>query len=270
LAAPLAKSWQLLPHDRFAVERLADALRCSFIVAQLLLNRGLSTPDQARRFLDAPLNGLHQPDLLPGVTQAVECITAAIQAGKKICVYGDYDVDGVSGSAILLQVLKLLRAQVDLYLPLRLTEGYGLNCEALREIARNGAAMVITVDCGIASIDEAEEARKLGLELIVTDHHEFKDTLPNAAVLVHPRLPGTSYPFGKLSGSAVAFKLAWALAQRDSGGPKVTQRFRDFLLDSVALASLGIVADVVPLHDENRILVRHGLARMMKSPLPGL
>jgi single-stranded-DNA-specific exonuclease len=270
LAAPIVKSWELLPHDQVAVETLAAALNCSPIVAQLLLNRGLATPDAARRFLDAPLNGLHQPDLLPGVIQAVDRIMAAIAAGRKICVYGDYDVDGVSGTAILLQVLRLLRAQVDLYLPHRLTEGYGLNCEALREIARNGAAMVVTVDCGIASIDEAEEARNLGLELIVTDHHEFKDRLPNAAVLVHPRLPGTHYPFGKLSGSAVAFKLAWALALRESGGPKVTPRFRDFLLDSVALASLGIVADVVPLHDENRILVRHGLERMRKAPQPGM
>ncbi len=264
-----AKSWQLLPHDPGAVGQLAQALGCSGIVAQLLLNRGLTTPTAARRFLDAPLKGLHQPDLLPGIPQAVDLIFQAIKAGKKICVYGDYDVDGVSGAAILLQVLKLLHAQVELYLPHRLNEGYGLNCAALREIARNGAAVVVTVDCGIASVEEADEARKLGLELIVTDHHEFKEVLP-AAVLVHPRLPGTSYPFGKLSGSAVAFKLAWALAQRDSGGDRVTPRFRDFLLDAVALASLGIVADVVPLHDENRILVRHGLARLRQAPGPGL
>src|SRR5262249_32924209 len=129
---------------------------------------------------------------------------------------------------------------------------------------------VITVDCGIASLDEAEEAKRLGLELIVTDHHEFKHTLPDASVLVHPRLPGTSYPFGRLSGSAVAFKLAWALAQRACGGPKVTPRFRDYLLDSVALAALGVVADVVPLHDENRILVRHGLRRLRQTTSPGL
>lgn len=164
----------------------------------------------------------------------------------------------------------MLNAQVELYLPHRLEEGYGLNSEALRLIAHNGAELVITVDCGIASIKEAEEARRLGLELIVTDHHEFKDRLPDASVLVHPRLPGTSYPFGKLSGSAVAFKLAWALAQRDCGGTKVTPRFREFLMDSVALASLGVVADVVPLHDENRILVRHGLNRLRQAPSPGL
>jgi single-stranded-DNA-specific exonuclease len=270
LAPVLAKSWHLIPHDSAAIEGLARALDCSAVVAQLLLNRGLTTPDGARGFLDASLNGLHQPDLLPGIPQAVDRIMAAVAAGKKVCLYGDYDVDGLSGTAILLRALQLLRAQVEVYVPHRLTEGYGLNCEALRDIARNGAALVITIDCGIASIEEAALARKLGLELIVTDHHEFKQSLPDAHVLVHPRLPGAAYPFGKLSGSAVAFKLAWALAQRESGGVKVTERFREFLLDAVALASLGIVADVVTLHGENRILVRHGLQRLRKAPLPGL
>src|SRR5262249_46029895 len=149
------------------------------------------------------------------------------RAGRRLCVYGDYDVDGVTGSAILLTGLRLMGAQVDLYVPHRLEEGYGLNREALRQIAETGASLVITVDCGIASLREADEAKRLGLELIVTDHHEYKETLPDAAVLVHPRLPGTDYPFGQLSGSAVAFKLAWALAQRACGGPRVTPRFRE-------------------------------------------
>jgi single-stranded-DNA-specific exonuclease len=270
LSTAAAKTWRLLPHDRSAVERLAGALRLSPIVAQLLLNRGVTTAPEARRFLDAPLSGLHAPELLPGVTAAAERIFEAVRQGKRVCVYGDYDVDGVTGTAILRQGLALLNAQSDLYVPNRLEEGYGLNREALRQIAATGAQMVVTVDCGIASVAEAEEARRLSLELIVTDHHEFKDTLPDAAVLVHPRLPGTNYPFGKLSGSAVAFKLAWALAQRASGGTKVTARFRDYLLDSVALAALGVVADVVPLHDENRILVRHGLNRLRQAPPVGL
>ena len=270
MTTPSIKTWRLLPHDRAAVERLAAALGLGPVVAQLLLNRGLGDPDQARRFLDPSLNGLHAPDLLPGVTEAADRILAAVRAGRRICVYGDYDVDGVTGSAILLSGLKLLGATADLYVPHRLEEGYGLNPDALRQIAEGGASLVVTVDCGIASLNEAEEAKRLGLELIVTDHHEFKDTLPDAAVLVHPRLPGANYPFGKLSGSAVAFKLAWALAQRACDGPKVTPRFRDYLLDGVALAALGVVADVVPLHDENRILVRHGLHRLRQTTLPGL
>jgi len=270
LLTAVAKTWTLLPHDAAAVERLAASLRKPPVVAQLLLNRGLAEPSAARRFLESPLAGLHPPELLPGVNEAADRITAAVKAGRKICVYGDYDVDGITGTAILLQCLRLLGADADVYVPHRLEEGYGLNREALRQIAESGTSLVVTVDCGIASLSEAEEAKRLGLELIVTDHHEMKDVLPDAAALVHPRLPGTAYPFGGLSGSAVAFKVAWALAQRDSGGPKVTQRFRDFLLDGVALASLGVVADVVPLQDENRILVRHGLHRLQQAPPLGL
>jgi single-stranded-DNA-specific exonuclease len=270
LSSPTTKTWRLLPHDRTAVERLSATLGVGPIVAQLLLNRGLGDAVQARRFLEASLNGLHPPELLPGVTEAAERILAAVHAGRRLCVYGDYDVDGVTGSAILLTGLKLLGAAADLYVPHRLEEGYGLNAEALRQIAATGVDMVVTVDCGIASLEEAAEAKRLGLELIVTDHHQYKETLPDAAVLVHPRLPGTNYPFGYLSGAAVAFKLAWALAQRACGSDKVTPRFRDYLLDSVALAALGVVADVVPLHDENRILVRHGLHRLRHTTLPGL
>jgi len=266
----IAKSWHLLPHDRERQERLGAALRVPPIVAQLLLNRGIAEPEAARRFLEAPLRGLHAPDLLPGIREATERILKAVHDGRRICVYGDYDVDGTTGTAILWQVLHLLGAQADFYVPHRLEEGYGLNCEALQQIAKSGTSVVVTVDCGITSIAEAIEARQLGLELIITDHHELKDKLPEAAVLVHPRLPGTSYPFGGLSGAGVAFKLAWALAQRASGSERVTPRFRDFLMDSITLAALGLVADVVPLHDENRIFVRHGLLRLQQAPSPGL
>ncbi len=266
----MPRPWRLLPHDRSAIDRLASALGLAPITAQLLLNRGLTSPPDARRFLDVPLSGLHAPELLPGVAEAATRIHEAVRQGRRVCVYGDYDVDGVTGAAILLTCLRLLGGQVDLYVPNRLEEGYGLNRDALRQIAESGASMVVTVDCGIASVGEAEEARRLGLELIVTDHHEYKETLPDAAVLVHPRLPGGSYPFGGLSGSAVALKLAWALAQKASGGPKVTPRYKEFLLDAVALASLGVVADVVPLLDENRILVRYGLRRLREAPPLGL
>ncbi|MFO0841602.1 MAG: single-stranded-DNA-specific exonuclease RecJ [Gemmataceae bacterium] len=269
-ATAVLRRWRLLPHDRHAVDRLARALPTSPIVAQLLLNRGVADPDQARTFLTPALKGLHPPSELPGVPDAVERIFHAIDQGKRICVYGDYDVDGVTGSAILLQTLRLLGARPEHYVPHRLEEGYGLNRDALKQLADSGVGMVVTVDCGIASLSEAEEARKLGLELIVTDHHEMKDELPRASVLVHPRLPGSSYPFGQLCGAAVAFKLAWALAQRKCGGEKVTPAFRELLLDAVALAALGVVADVVPLLGENRILVRAGLARLAEKPPVGL
>jgi single-stranded-DNA-specific exonuclease len=266
----VAKTWHLLPHDPAAIERLAMALGVSPIVAQLLLNRRLDVPDAARRFLSAPLAGLHEPELLPGVPEAAQRLLAAVREGRRICVYGDYDVDGVTGTAILLQVLRLLDAKVEFHVPHRLEEGYGLNAETLGRIAQAGVQLVVTVDCGIASCAEAEEARRLGIELIITDHHEPKERLPEASVLVHPRLRNGAYPFGSLSGSGVALKLAWALGKRACGADKVTPRFRECLLDAVTLAALGTVADVVPLHDENRILVRHGLARLRQIPGTGL
>jgi len=265
-----AKAWHLLPHDPSAIERLSRSLQVSPIIAQLLLNRNLAESSQAEHFLNAPLSGLLDPELLPGVNTAVERIFAAIQEQKKICIYGDYDVDGVTATSILLLGLNLLKANVDFHVPHRLDDGYGLNKETLNKLALNGVNVIITVDCGIASLEEAEEAHRLGMELIVTDHHEMKETLPRASALVHPRLPGTSYPFGGLSGAGVAFKLAWALCKKSCGSAKVTPELREFLLDGILLASLGTVADVVPLFEENRIFVRHGLARLRTKPMIGL
>ncbi len=166
--------------------------------------------------------------------------------------------------------LRLLGGEATYYVPNRIDEGYGLNDEALRSLAARGASLVVTVDCGIASVECADTARELGLELIVTDHHQFADRLPSAAAIVHPRLPGSSYPFGELSGVGVAFKLAWALCQRASQAKKVSDRMRAFLLQAVGLAAVGTVADVVPLVDENRILVRHGLVSLKERPPLGL
>src|SRR5262245_22340164 len=272
--ATCRKVWRLLPHDQAAIDRLSRALGVAPLLAQLLHNRHVKDASQAERFMKAPLSALHEPELLPGMPQAVERLFAAIQDQRKICIYGDYDVDGVTGTAMLVTCLKMLGAQVEFHVPDRLEEGYGLNIDALRRLAENGVKTVVTVDCGIASIAEAEEARRLGLELIVTDHHEFRATLPAADVLLHPRLPiegdSMSYPFGGLSGAGVAFKLAWALAKRASGGAKVTPELREFLLNAVTLAALGAVADVVPLFDENRVFVRHGLARLKNQPTLGL
>jgi single-stranded-DNA-specific exonuclease len=266
-----AKVWHLLPHDASAIDRMSRSLRVAPIVAQLLLNREQVESTQAGRFLASPLAGLLEPELLPGVPAAVDRLMLAIQEQKKICVYGDYDVDGVTATAILLTCLNLLNAKVDFHVPHRLEDGYGLSKETLNKLAADqGVNVVVTVDCGIASIEEADEASRLGMELIITDHHEPKDSLPNASALIHPRLPGTSYPFGGLSGAGVAFKLAWALCKRACGSAKVTPVMREFLLDAVLLASLGTVADVVPLFEENRIFVRHGLHRMRAKPMLGL
>ena len=265
-----AKVWHLLPHDFAALERLGRSLRVPPMIAQLLLNRHMSDPAHAEKFLVSPMTGLLEPELLPGVDIAVERILIAVQEQKKICIYGDYDVDGVTATSIMLMCLRLLNAQVEFHVPHRLDDGYGLNSETLQKLAQNGMQVVVTVDCGIASLEEAEEAARLGLELIITDHHEPKATLPRAAALVHPRLPGTSYPFGGLSGAGVAFKLAWALCKKSCGSAKVTPTMREFLLDAILLAALGTVADVVPLFEENRIFVRHGLARLRTKPILGV
>ncbi|MEX2173258.1 MAG: single-stranded-DNA-specific exonuclease RecJ [Pirellulaceae bacterium] len=264
------KQWRIQPHDAQRIGRLERAAGVSPIVAQLLLGRGLYEPEQARAFLDAKLTGLRDPDELPGAAAAADRIYAAIGQRRKIVVYGDYDADGMTGTAILLSCLKLLGAEATYYVPNRLEEGYGLSCDALRTLAQRGASLVISVDCGIASLQPARTALELGLELIVTDHHEFAAELPAAAAIVHPRLPGTSYPFGGLCGAGVALKLAWAICQRASQAKRVSEPLRNFLLTAVGLAAIGTVADVVPLIDENRILVRHGLNSLKAMPPLGL
>ena len=267
----MPKQWKLPLHDAAQIADLSRELKIPAVLAQLLLNRGIHEPAAARGFLEASLKGLHDPALLPGASDAAERIVRAVADKRRIVIYGDYDVDGVTGSAILIECLRLAGADPKFYVPHRLEEGYGLNSAALETLRKNEQAdLVVTVDCGIASVEQARVARELGLELIITDHHEFAAELPAADCVVHPRLPGGSYPFAGLSGAGVAFKLAWAVAQRLSGATRVTPAFREFLLQAVSLASLGTVADVVPLHDENRVLVRHGLVSLKERPSVGL
>jgi single-stranded-DNA-specific exonuclease len=239
-------------------------------VARLLAARGLTDPAAVKTFLSGSLSDLRDPELLPGVSEAADRILAAAKAGRKIVVYGDYDADGMCATAILMHCLEAIDAQATWYVPDRFEEGYGLNGDALESLAKKGTDLVVTVDCGIASVAEAGKARELGLELIVTDHHSFADTLPEADVLVHPRLPGAGYPFGELCGAGVAFKLAWAIATRASGAKQVTPRLREMLLKSIGFAALGTVADVVPLLDENRIYVKHGLECLRKRGGAGI
>ena len=267
---PSPRDWYLIPHDDAAVRRLSATAQIPPVLAQLLWNRGVREPDLARRFLHCPMTDLHPPKLLPGVEEASSRIWAAVQARRRIVIYGDYDVDGTTGTSILMVLLEKLGADVSYYVPHRIEEGYGLNAEAVRKLAQDGKQLLITVDCGITSVHEAEVAREVGLELIVTDHHEMKEILPAADVLVHPRLPGSQYPFAGLSGAAVAFKLAWAVAQKASNNERVLPDLREVLLDLLGLAALGLVADVVPLRDENRTIVKHGLQRLVARPSLGV
>lgn len=266
----MGKRWRIQPHDATQVSALEKSAGIPPVVAQLLVGRGLHQADSAVEFLEAKMSGLRDPELLPGLTQAADHLAAAIRDRRRIAIYGDYDADGMTATSILVRCLRLLDADVIYFVPNRLTDGYGLNRDALQKLAADGAEVVVTVDCGIASLEEADVARQLGLELIVTDHHEMKESLPAAVAIVHPRLPGSSYPFAGLCGAGVAFKLAWGLCQRMCGAKKVTPRLRQFLLTAVGLAAIGTVADVVPLLDENRLIVRHGLRALRENATPGL
>lgn len=267
----MPRPWRISPYDAAQVRQLSSSLRVSSVLAQILLARGYDCPERAGAFLDARLVELHDPELLPGVPAAAERIVAALRENRRIVIYGDYDVDGVTATSLLWHCLKLAGARVDYYLPHRLEEGYGLNCEALKKIhEEDPASLVVTVDCGICSVREAQLARELGLELIVTDHHTFGPILPDAPVLVHPRLPDTNYPFGELCGVGVAFKLAWAICARLGDGKKASPRMREFLTAAVGLAAIGTVADVVPLVEENRVIVRFGLQSLRERASPGL
>ena len=264
--------WRVRPHDPGRVERLAKGANLHPLVARLLINRGIDDPAAARIHLDAKRQSLHDPELLPGVVEAAERLRKAVDAGRKIVIYGDYDVDGVCGVSLLWGCLKLAGARnVKAYIPHRVEEGYGVNAEALRKLgSEDGAELIVTVDCGITAVEEARLAREMGVELIVTDHHAIGPDLPDADVLVHPRLNGGSYPFPELCGCGVAFKLAWQFCKSFGDGKRASPQMRDFLLEALNLVALATVADVVPLEGENRIFVRHGLRGLVGEPSVGL
>ena len=264
----MPKKWRIKSHDAAEVQSYQSATGLPALVAQLLISRGIPAAASAD-FLDPRLIDLRDPDELPGIPQAVQRIAAAIAQRQRIVIYGDYDADGISATAILVRCLRMLDADVHYYIPNRLDEGYGLNQEAVQQIADAGTSLVITVDCGIASVAEAQTAKNLGLQLIITDHHCPTEQLPEAEAIVHPGLPGSTYPFAGLCGAGVAFKLAWAICQNACGARRVTAPMKEFLLQAVGLAAIGTVADVVPLLDENRILVHHGLHSLRQRPPVG-
>ncbi len=266
----MSRRWRIVPHDAQRIAALERSARVSSVVAQLLLARGVDQPHVIQEFLQAKLSGLRDPSLLPGVETASQLLHQAIADKKRIVIFGDYDADGMTGTAILYSCLRMLRANVAYYIPSRMTEGYGLNDEALRRLRQDGADVVVSVDCGIASIGPAETAAELGMALIITDHHRVGERLPAAAAIVHPALPGGDYPFAGICGAGVALKLAWAVCQKASNAKRVHDNMRHFLVTALGLAAIGTVADVVPLVDENRLIVRHGLLALKRQPPLGL
>ncbi len=266
----MQRVWRFHPYDCDSDARLADSCGISPVVARLLSLRGVKCPESVSRFLNAKLTDLRPPENLPGLPDAVERIWSSLQDGHEIVVHGDYDADGMTATAIVFLCLKKLGGRVSYFLPNRMDEGYGLHPDTVTRLAERGKKLIITVDCGIGSLEAARTAKQLGIGLVVTDHHQFGDELPDADEIVHPALPGTTYPFTGLCGAGVAFKLAWALCQKASGGSKVADGLREFLLQSLALAAIGTIADVVPLIDENRVIVRNGLRSLASSKQVGL
>jgi single-stranded-DNA-specific exonuclease len=245
------------------------------LVSRVLRARGIVEPAAAERFLEPRLTHLHDPSLIPDLDKAAERLLRAAHDRERIAIYGDYDVDGVTATAILFHTLRELVPGVDVvtYVPHRLEEGYGLNSAAIRELAEGGARVIVSVDCGVTAVAPAVVARACGVDLIITDHHNPPATLadlPDAFAVVHPRRPDSAYPFGELCGAGVAFKLAWRMSTLAAGGPKVSERVRTRLMDMLALASLGVIADVVPLVDENRAMAKFGLSRVRYSAIEGL
>nr|HPZ97560.1 DHH family phosphoesterase [Phycisphaerae bacterium] len=250
-------------------ESMARRLGVHPLIVQLLFNRGLDRPEAMKAFLEPRMSMLHAPEELPGAKEAAALIVARMHEGKRIVIYGDYDVDGITGTAILWHLLTLAGADVSFYIPHRIDEGYGLNADAVRQLARDGYDVLITVDCGITAVEEIRLARDLGLTTVITDHHRPGSTLPDAHVVVHPGLEG-KYPNHDLCGAGVAFKLAWAIAKHLSNAEKVSPEFREFLTSAMGLVALGTIADVVPLLGENRVLARYGLANLKASKLSGI
>lgn len=268
----MSPRWKLRVADRDRIEALSRSAGVHPLIAHLLLNRGIEEPNRVREFIEVKRKNLHDPEGLPGAVEAADRIVAAARANKKIVIYGDYDVDGVCGTSILWSCLRLAGAtNVDYYIPHRVEEGYGVNGDAIRRLATEAKAdLIVTVDCGISAVAEAKLARELGIDLIVTDHHTIGRDLPDACTIVHPKLPGSVYPFRELCGAGVAFKLAWQIAKAFGDGKKASPGLRDFLLESIGLAALATIADIVPLVDENRVFVRYGLGSIKANPSAGL
>jgi single-stranded-DNA-specific exonuclease len=263
-ASGLRREW---PRRRRADPAALAALGVdSPLLAQLLLNRGITSPAAAAPFLDPPRPAPPEPDAMAGLPAAIRRIERALDAGEKIVVYGDYDVDGLSGSTVLQRALLALGGQVEVFIPHRDRDGYGLNSAVLRDLAARGASLVVTVDCGVTATAEIEAANAIGLDVVVTDHHDVPPILPSAVAVVNPHRTDCPYPFKQLAGAGVALKVAQAVCARrlDPG------RLAALTPSLLQLAALGTVSDVMPLSGENRAIVRHGLRALNDRPLAGV
>lgn len=258
------KTWRVRQADPALQYIFRQELGISAVLAGLLVNRGIATVEEARDFLSGSLDQLHDPFVMADMDKAVGRIRNSLSSGEKILVYGDYDADGTTATAILVKILKRLGGQVGYYVPSRMEEGYGLHLDALRRAGREGYRLVITVDCGISSAQEvAANIDEKGPDVIITDHHEPPGELPGAVAVINPKRADCPYRFKELAGVGVALKLAQALLADAGPGAGDWRQYLD-------LACLGTVADIVPLTGENRIIVRYGLSALAATDSPGL
>jgi len=264
-------AWQLRELDARLVERLARDRGLPEIVSRLLVARGFADPAAADRHLRPSLMALHDPRALPGMAAATRRLAHAVAEGETILVHGDYDVDGVTGTALLVRLFQRLGAKVAWHIPNRFTDGYAFGAHSVAKAREVGARVVVSVDNGTSSVETIDELAAIGVDTVVTDHHEPpRGELPRAVAIVNPKLEGSEYPFRELCGGAVAFKLAWGVCQELGGGGRVDDGLREFLLDAMSYVAIATVCDVVPLVDENRVLTRYGLQALEASAHPGL
>jgi single-stranded-DNA-specific exonuclease len=258
------KRWQIFPEEKEAAQKLADSSRISTVLAQVLINRGLFNTAEIDSFITPKLNDLSNPYDIPDMEKAAQRVLLAKTNSEKVAVYGDYDVDGVTGTSILLLTLKDMGIDSIYYIPHRYHEGYGLNNEAIKKLSNDGVKLIVTVDCGISNTKEVEFAKTLGIDVVITDHHTPPQILPKAFAIVNPKLIEGAHRARDLSGAGVAFKFAWGL-YRTAGISDSS-----YLMELLDLVGLGTIADIVPLLDENRILAIYGLKALNNCKRIGL
>jgi len=258
------KIWRIGSRDQAREEILVKELAIDPIVAAILVQRGISDPEEAERFIDPRLEDLHAPSLLPDYRAAVDAILGARERGETVYVHGDYDVDGVTSAALFTRFLTRLGLKVIPHVPHRMKEGFGIHLDAVRWAKDQGAHLFLTCDCGSSAIEQIEAVREAGMAAVVTDHHSIGEAMPRAEAFVNPHRKDSHYPFQELSGVGVVLKLCAGIAEE--AGYRTDQFYRAFL----DLAVLGTVCDVMPLLGENRIITRHGLLQLAQTKKPGL
>ncbi len=257
------KKWQIYQTDENKVKEIQEKYKINKLLATILVNREITEKSQIEKFLNPKRNDFYNPYEMPDMEKAIERIIKAIENKEKIIIYGDYDVDGITSVTVLKSFLEERGIHVSEYIPNRLEEGYGLNKKAVEYIAKQGNQLMITVDCGISAIEEVEYANKLGIETIVTDHHEPGEELPKAIAVVDTKRKDNKYPFRNLAGVGVVFKLIQAISQRLDLPEKEYLKYLD-------IVCIGTISDIVPLVDENRVIVKLGLKLVEQTKNLGL